>query len=108
MEKKPSLPVDLCGGRRLCATGGAVLFPHGRLDDEFFIAAGDFAFLLVRLAAHFLTHFSYIAQGTSLFPTAFDNSLYLGIRRFVLVQLKMNGYKSTGRSDEAPAGCPFL
>ncbi|MCI5546365.1 MAG: hypothetical protein MR399_05360 [Clostridiales bacterium] len=70
MEKKPPLSADVCGGRRLCATGGAVLFPHGRLDDEFFIAAGDFAFLLVRLAAHFLTHFFVYRPRDFSFPNS--------------------------------------
>ena len=48
-----SLPVSLRAGVR----------------DELCTAAGEFAFLIVRLAAHLLTHFSNAAQKTSLFMT---------------------------------------
>ncbi|MDY2872075.1 MAG: hypothetical protein SOT57_06015 [Eubacteriales bacterium] len=60
MEKKPSLPVDLCGGRRLLCIGAEVIA----------FSAGDFAFLLVRLAAHFLTHFFVYRPRDFSFPNS--------------------------------------
>ena len=42
-------------------------FARAGVRDELCTAAGEFAFLIVRLAAHFLTHFLYVAQKTSLF-----------------------------------------